>query len=297
MSAGKQDKDSRKGVPTRERRLSEPEKNGWERVSAVELGLEARCGKAATDRRGDPVSAPADPQSAGRAGEKPQSEPSSSDPLDSKPLDSGAPGDAKPLKSFEDAAGEAEGKVGLSAALDVIQSKIMPPPLGKAVQMPLPIVVEPEGERDGEAQAVAVRGPGRPKGSRNKRTAEWIDYLLHDRQPPLLVLAETYSRPVDQLAEELGCSRFEAYKLQLYAAEKLAPYVHQKQPLAVEVDARGVVTLVIEGGLPGGGRRAAGAGEGGKPAEGGGGMREEAGGVVVIEGQVVDVSGEADENE
>ena len=35
------------------------------------------------------------------------------------------------------------------------------------------------------------------------------------------------------------------------AAEALAPYMHQKQPVAVQVDGRGVVSLVIQTGLPG----------------------------------------------
>jgi len=201
---------------------------------------------------------------------------------------------------------EGEGKVGLSAALDAVGNVISPPHLGQAEQMPLPIVVEPEGGQQGEDRGGVegqpqggqpqVRGPGRPKGSRNKRTDEWVDYLLRGRRPPLLVLAETYSRPVDQLAKELSITKGEAFKLQLLAAKELAPYVHQKQPLAVQVDARGVVTLVIGGDLPGGGRVPGGGGVSG----GGGageGVREEAGGVVVIEGQVIDESGEEGGNE
>ena len=338
MSAGKQDKKPGKDVPMPDQRRPDqrrpdrrrvdgapvPEEDGWERVSAAEDGLDAGGGSpppegsraqgvsedASADasgkvahRRSDPASAPADPQSAGGSGEKPQSEPRSGEPLDSKPLDSSVPDDAKPLKSFKAVAGEGEGKVGLSAALDAVGNVILPPGLGKAEQMPLPIVVEPEGGQQGEDWAGAesqpqegqpqVRGPGRPKGSRNKRTDEWVDYLLRGRRPPLLVLAETYSRPVDQLADELSITKGEAFKLQLLAAKELAPYVHQKQPLAIQVDERGVVRLVIEGGLLG--RREA-AGEG-KTAATGEGMRAKAGGVMVIEGQVIDESGEEGGNE
>lgn len=318
MSTGKQDEKPGKGVPAAGQRRPEPEKNGGERgstdelgrrVSAGELGLDASGGEPSPEgfgpqgddapvRRGDPAGAPADPQSAGRSGEKPQSEPRSGDPLDSGPLDSGAAGDAKPLKLLKAAAGEADGKVGLGAALDAVGGEITPLVLGKAEQMPLPIIVEPEPAfaeaSAGEGQAVeGRRGPGRPKGSRNKRTDEWVDYLLRGRRPPLLVLAETYSRPVEQLATELSITKGEAFKLQLLAAKELAPYVHQKQPLAVQVDARGVVTLVIEGGLPGG---AAASGAGETTGEGKG-VREEAGGVMVIEGQVIEGSGEEGGNE
>lgn len=302
MSAGKQEEKTGKGVLTPVRPGTQPEENGWERVSVGELGRRVSVAELAIDaggdddaavRRGDPASAPADPQSAGISGEKPQSEPRSGDPLDSDPLDSDPVGEAKPLKLLPPAQGEIAGKVGLKAALDTVFDKITPAPPGRAKQMPLPIVVEPEGVRDGEDQAVARRGPGRPKGSRGRRTDEWIAYLLHDRRPPLLVLAETYSRPVEQLAHELQCSKLDAFKLQLFAADKLTPFVHQKLPAEVQVDERGVVRLVIEGGLPGGGR-VPGSGE---AAGEGKGVREEAGGVVVLKGQVIDDSGEDGGNE
>ncbi|KKL91822.1 hypothetical protein LCGC14_1890840 [marine sediment metagenome] len=280
MSAGKQGKKAGKGVPAAGRQRSVPE----ERVSAGELDLEASDGDAASVGRGAPASAtaepqsggsagaPADPQSAGRSGEKPQSEPRSGDPLDPGPSDSGAPGDAKPLKSLMAAAGDAEGKVGLAAAVDVIAEQI------------------------GEAQAVAEsqpqgRGPGRPPGARNRRTDEWVDYLLARYRSPLIVLAEMYSRSVGELVKEVGCTKLEAIKLQIFAAEKLAPFVHQKQPLAIQVDAHGVVRLVIEGGLPGGGGPTAG------PAGEGEGVREEVGGVMVLEGQVIEGSGAEDGDE
>ena len=305
MSAGKQGKKAGKGVPAAGRQRSVPE----ERVSAGELDLEASDGDAASVGRGAPASAtaepqsggsagaPADPQSAGRSGEKPQSEPRSGDPLDPGPSDSGAPGDAKPLKSLMAAAGEAEGKVGLAAAVDVIAEQIAGSMPAKAEQLPLPIkgaLADDAG--GGEAQAVAEsqpqgRGPGRPPGARNRRTDEWVDYLLARYRSPLIVLAEMYSRSVGELVKEVGCTKLEAIKLQIFAAEKLAPFVHQKQPLAIQVDAHGVVRLVIEGGLPGGGGPTAG------PAGEGEGVREEVGGVMVLEGQVIEGSGAEDGDE
>lgn len=94
-------------------------------------------------------------------------------------------------------------------------------------------------------------GPGRPAGSRNKSTQEWVDFIVTRYRSPLLFLAETYTRPVEQLAAELGCDRETAFKHQREAAAGLAPYLHQKQPLAVTVDAKGVVQLVIHKGAPG----------------------------------------------
>ena len=90
------------------------------------------------------------------------------------------------------------------------------------------------------------RGPGRPPGSRNKRTDEWAEWILGRHTSPLDFLATVYTRPVEMLALELGCKRLEALKLQVVAAKELAPYVHQKQPVSVNVDQTGVVTLILE---------------------------------------------------
>lgn len=110
-------------------------------------------------------------------------------------------------------------------------------------QLPL---LETGADDDGIiAVANARRGAGRPKGAKNKRTAEWVEYLLGRYRSPLVVLAETYSRPVVELARELNCKREDAMKMQISAATALAPFVHQKQPLMVNVDRSGVVTLVI----------------------------------------------------
>lgn len=104
------------------------------------------------------------------------------------------------------------------------------------------------------------RGRGRPEGARNKRTQEVADYLLSRYRSPLEVLAETYSLPVEVLAQKLGCTPYEAKKLQVAAADKLAPYLHQKQPVAIDAGERGLVQLVIE---------AAALANGPAPAEGG----------------------------
>jgi hypothetical protein len=94
-------------------------------------------------------------------------------------------------------------------------------------------------------EPVARSGPGRPAGAVNKRTLDMAAYIRARYPSPLVFLAEAYSRPVARLAEELGIDKHKAFQLQLAAAEKLAPYVEQKQPMAVQVNAAGEVTLVI----------------------------------------------------
>lgn len=135
-------------------------------------------------------------------------------------------------------------KDGLAAALEKVEIGL---PALPAHQLPL---FASDGAREGEGAAVAgeveKRGRGRPPGATNKRTEAWVDYLLARYQSPLVVLAEIYARPVAVLAAELGCDKLEAFRMQLSAAEKLAPYVHAKQPVAIQIDPSGVVNLVIQ---------------------------------------------------
>lgn len=146
-------------------------------------------------------------------------------------------------------------KQGVAAALEIVGPGA--PPLAP-FQLPLHLT---EGAADGVPVPAAAedkpRGRGRPPGSRNKRTDEMVDYLLARYQSPLVVLAEIYSRSLDVLVAELGCEKIEAFRLQVEAARNLAPYVHQKQPVAVEIDPSGVVRLIIETGA----RQIAGAGD------------------------------------
>jgi hypothetical protein len=87
------------------------------------------------------------------------------------------------------------------------------------------------------------RGGGRPKGARNQSTEAWRTFFLSQHRSPLLVLADVYSMPVEELAMRLRCKAEDALKLQLRAAEIVAPYIHAKQPLAIKADALNLPTL------------------------------------------------------
>ncbi len=93
-------------------------------------------------------------------------------------------------------------------------------------QLPLlPTVAVSEDERP---------RPGRPAGSVARHTAQWRQLILGQYRSPLIAMAETYSRPVDELAKDLGCTRREAFEIQMRAAAELAPFVHSKMPIAVQ---------------------------------------------------------------
>lgn len=139
----------------------------------------------------------------------------------------------------------AEEKLGLAAALQAVGAGELAGQV--AEQLPLLPVTRDPVEAAAPAPAEGARGPGRPAGAMNRRTKDLIDYLLVGRgfQHPAVVLAETYSRPVEVLAKELSCTKLEAFRLQQAAAEGLLPYLAPKQ-LAIEGGGAGGFTLIMD---------------------------------------------------
>lgn len=102
--------------------------------------------------------------------------------------------------------------------------------------------------REAARQALeAGRRSGRPRGSSNKRTAKWRDYLTSRYAHPLEVLASTISRTPAELAAELGCTRLEAFQLQQRAAAELAPYMESKMPTLAHVAMDSGLTILMPG--------------------------------------------------
>lgn len=126
------------------------------------------------------------------------------------------------------------------------------PPPG-AVTDQLPLIPAGDLPEDGEPGNLPdrKRTRGRPPGARNKSTDDWVDYIRARYRSPLEMLAETFSRHVDDLARELGISKKDAFAFQLQAAKELAPYMHSKMPQALTIDGTADITLILEGGAPG----------------------------------------------
>lgn len=127
-------------------------------------------------------------------------------------------------------------KTGLASAVErAIEAAPAPE---RAVQLPLMPADQldqlPTGPVDRQA---AIKAPvrGRPPGSVNKRTAAMAEYLLARYRSPLIGLAEIFSRRVQDLAAELDCSKLDAFKLQVQAMGELAPYLHGKMPVQVDL--------------------------------------------------------------
>jgi hypothetical protein len=121
---------------------------------------------------------------------------------------------------------------------------------------------------------VGKSGPkgGRPTGARNKSTEAVRQMFLQRYRSPLMGLGEIYSRSPADLARELKLFKRtqvlierdgrivreevedegqldleRAFRLQKEAMEAALPYVHQKLPQAVTVEARQRGLLVIQG--------------------------------------------------
>lgn len=97
----------------------------------------------------------------------------------------------------------------------------------------------PEGAEGPVTQTLRDRagGPGRPKGSPNKRTEDLRRYILHRFKHPIVAAAEIYSMPVSALAAALDCDKDAAAALQLKAIAVVAPYVDSTMPQRMQIDA------------------------------------------------------------
>ena len=75
-----------------------------------------------------------------------------------------------------------------------------------------------------------------------------VDWLLNARglKPPLEFLLELLDKSTIELIE-LGVKAEEALKLKVHAATAALPYVHQKQPMAVEAVGKTAGLLVLPG--------------------------------------------------
>lgn len=123
------------------------------------------------------------------------------------------------------------------AALVIEQGEL---PIDPLRELGLPI-----GKNVERMRAAKPKGPGRPAGSLNRRTVDMAEYLLSKYTSPLERLAQIAVSPVDELSASLGCTKLEALQEVRLCAIALAPFLHSKMPLAVDVTNRKIIHLVI----------------------------------------------------
>jgi hypothetical protein len=111
-------------------------------------------------------------------------------------------------------------------------------------------------ERDGDlpldgAPAEPARGPGRPKGSGNKRARAWQAWIDASGKHPIEFLAGVFRAKPGELLGVIGpegavvLQTKDELALKIRAAEALLPYVEQKLPQVDEDDAKGDRRIVM----------------------------------------------------
>ena len=112
--------------------------------------------------------------------------------------------------------------------------------------------------RQGEGE---TRGPGRPKGSRNKRSDDLARLIAHKYGDPVEYMASLYAMPFDQLVElvkkadggkasKTGDIAIKVLNIQLSAAKAVSEYVHSRKPVEHQVDLKNLPTFVMPGAGP-----------------------------------------------
>jgi len=136
-------------------------------------------------------------------------------------------------------------KAALDLAMDVAGEDDEPEQLALGDLLGLPVLPA------GQIEQLGSRRPGRPKGARNKRTTDMAEWILRQGSPPLLTLVRMADMPVDEMAKRLGCSLLEAWQEKRHCATAALPYLHQRQPLAVDLtDHREVRLTIVESSRP-----------------------------------------------
>ncbi len=96
---------------------------------------------------------------------------------------------------------------------------------------------------------------GRPAGVKNKRTEDFRKYILGFGQDPAITLMQIQATDPEILVERSAAmdtvkrrlSYGDAQQLRVRCAEALMPFIHSKQPVAVDMNFTGLSDLVIAG--------------------------------------------------
>ena len=125
--------------------------------------------------------------------------------------------------------------------------------LGLRDDQQLALLPESGDEADAAVeQAGERRGRGRPPNAQNRATRQMRSYLLGNFTDPAVGLAasglcSTLAASVEKaraLAQALGVKKIEALDFMRRCSEATLPYVHSKQPLAVQLNGKVAVLRI-----------------------------------------------------
>lgn len=101
-------------------------------------------------------------------------------------------------------------------------------------------------------------GPGRPKNSRNKRNEKVAKWFIAKYGDPLEALGEIINTPEDLLYEQMILAQGgeakgkrvtgrDAFEFRRQAILDALPYIHGKQPIAVDISGKADAVIIIPG--------------------------------------------------
>ncbi len=119
-------------------------------------------------------------------------------------------------------------------------------------------------DKDGKLPADALRqvrraqGRGRPEGARNKRNEKIAKWFIERFGDPLSALGEIMNSPLDVLYEQMVLAQGGEFKgkrvtgrdamdLKMSAIREALPYIHGKQPIAIDVTGKADAVIFIPG--------------------------------------------------
>ena len=114
-----------------------------------------------------------------------------------------------------------------------------------------------EAERRGEQLALIpeaapagdeARGPGRPPGAKNRATRQTAEWFLSRFMSPLEgagKLISAYFQDPAKFCDENSLNRADALKLVAQLMRDVAPYVHRRQPIALESGGGGLAMALV----------------------------------------------------
>lgn len=112
--------------------------------------------------------------------------------------------------------------------------------------------------KDALRQIRAARGSGRPLGARNKRNEKIAKWFIEQFGDPLSALGEIINLPLDVLYEQMLLAQGgeakgkrvtgrDAMEIKLRAINDALPYIHGKQPIAIDVTGKADAVIFIPG--------------------------------------------------
>jgi hypothetical protein len=113
----------------------------------------------------------------------------------------------------------------------------------------------PRAKRLAVLQKARANRRGRPRGVKNRRTEDFRRFILGFGQDPAITLMQIQASDPEMLVERSASmdpvkkrmSYSDAQSLRVRCAEALMPFIHSKQPVAVDMNFTGLSDLVIAG--------------------------------------------------